>query len=98
MSALTLADVRTHLGFTAGEVTDDGYLELLMAGALRSTENFIDRAVSVDDPDEGAINTAMLLLIGHWYANREAVAVGTQKAEMPMAVSWLLMPVRKWVC
>lgn len=38
---------------------------------------------------------AILLLIGHWYANREAVNVGTSVTELPMAVDALIQPYRK---
>jgi uncharacterized phiE125 gp8 family phage protein len=41
-----------------------------------------------------AIKQAMLLLVGHWYANRESVAVGTIATELPQAVSALLSPYR----
>lgn len=40
------------------------------------------------------IKQAMLLLIGHWYANREAV--GTTKGEMDFAVKSLLSMHRIW--
>jgi uncharacterized phiE125 gp8 family phage protein len=39
-----------------------------------------------------AIKQAMLLLIGHWYANREAVVIGGPAVELPMAVAALLRP------
>ena len=46
-----------------------------------------------------AIRAGMLLLIGHWYAQREAVVVGQQAAVvLPMAVEALLMPYRRVVC
>ncbi len=38
----------------------------------------------------GAITQAMLLLIGHWYKNREAV--GEQQFQLPLAVDALLAP------
>lgn len=95
MTALTLDDVRQHV---KPDGDQDTYLELLMAAARRSVENQIDRPIVDDEPDEAVINAAMLLLVGHWFANREAVVVGTQKAEMPMAVSYLLMPIKKWTC
>ena len=51
-----------------------------------------------DDPDPILLNNdvkaAMLLLIGHWYANRESVAVGQTVAEVPLAVEALLQPYR----
>jgi uncharacterized phiE125 gp8 family phage protein len=40
------------------------------------------------------LKQAMLLLIGHWYANREASVVGTITAELPQAVGALLAPYR----
>lgn len=44
----------------------------------------------------GSIQAAMKLLIGHWYANREAVAVsaGTVPSEIAMGVDRLLWPYR----
>lgn len=41
-----------------------------------------------------AIRAAMKLLIGHWYANREAVNVGNITTELPLAVAALLAPYR----
>lgn len=45
-------------------------------------------AIDVPKP----IKQALLLLIGHWYANREAVNVGTTVIELPIAVRALLFP------
>jgi uncharacterized phiE125 gp8 family phage protein len=42
-----------------------------------------------------AIKAAILLLIGHWYANREAVSVGHVATELPMAVDALIEPYRR---
>jgi uncharacterized phiE125 gp8 family phage protein len=42
----------------------------------------------VDEP----IRQAMLLLIGHWYENREASIVGTSAVELPLGVRALLAP------
>ena len=40
------------------------------------------------------VRAAMLLMIGHWYANREAVVIGTITSEVPLAVNALLQPYR----
>ncbi|MDY6960316.1 MAG: head-tail connector protein [Pseudomonadota bacterium] len=40
-----------------------------------------------------ALRQAMLLMIGHWYANREAVSE-TSLSEVPMAAKWLFAPYR----
>lgn len=39
---------------------------------------------------------AIALLVGHYYANREAVIAGQQAAEVPMAVDALMQPFR-WI-
>ncbi len=60
-----------------------------------------------NDPDTGEpieaglvldadLTAAMLLLIGHWYENRESVVVGTITAELPMAVEALIGPYRHY--
>ena len=49
-----------------------------------------DSALVLDDD----ITAAMLLLIGHWYANRESVVLGTITSELPMAVESLISPYR----
>lgn len=43
-----------------------------------------------------AIVQAVMLLIGHWYANRETVTVGQSGVELPMASQALLSPYRIW--
>ncbi|WP_368658694.1 head-tail connector protein [Budvicia aquatica] len=43
---------------------------------------------------DGDIVTAMLLLIGHWYENRESVIIGTQASVVPIATDILLQPYR----
>ena len=39
---------------------------------------------------DNAIKQAVLLTIGHWYQNREAVIVGRIATELPMAAKYLL--------
>jgi uncharacterized phiE125 gp8 family phage protein len=43
------------------------------------------------------IKAAMKLLIGHWYAHRESVAVGTIATPLPQAVETLLWPFKVFV-
>lgn len=40
------------------------------------------------------IKQAALLLIGHWYANRETVVVGTITSQLPMAYQSIIQPYR----
>ena len=39
-----------------------------------------------------AINAAVLLIVGHLYANREDVVAGVSVAQMPNGAEWLLAP------
>jgi len=39
---------------------------------------------------------AILLLVGHFYENREAVVLATQPAKLPLAVESLTLPWRAW--
>lgn len=43
-----------------------------------------------------SILAAVLMMISHWYSNREAVATGQTAQEMPLAVQALLAPFRQW--
>jgi uncharacterized phiE125 gp8 family phage protein len=43
-----------------------------------------------------ALKQAMLLLIGHWYRNREPVSIGNIVTPLPMSVDALLGPYRTW--
>lgn len=42
-----------------------------------------------------ALKQAILLLVGHWYENREAVNIGNITTELPMAVNALISPYRR---
>lgn len=46
-------------------------------------------------PAPPAIEQALLLLIGHWYGNRETVAA-TTFSELPFATQAMLAPYRVW--
>ncbi|PLX37002.1 MAG: hypothetical protein C0605_08005 [Hyphomicrobiales bacterium] len=42
-----------------------------------------------------AIKQAILLMIAHWYENRETTLVGASVADLPMGAAWLLAPYRR---
>lgn len=43
-----------------------------------------------------AIKRALLLLVAHWYANREASSIDVVVSDIPMGVDALLAPFRVW--
>lgn len=58
--------------------------------------SYVISPLSADDL--AVVAQAMLLLIGGWYRNRESVQVDARgvPAEIPLAVTWLLQPLRQW--
>lgn len=77
------------------------YVENHTGRTLYATAEEIPKDAETGEPtDEHAlvldddITTAMLLLIGHWFENRESVVVGTITSELPMAVQALISPYR----
>ena len=69
------------------------YAESALAWALWFCDN--PKLLEVED-FPASFKAALLLLIGHSYANREAVVVGTITAEVPIAVESLLWSSRNW--
>lgn len=59
---------------------------------IRWRAGYGDESEAFDMP--GSIKQAMLLLLGHWYSNREAVVVGTISGVLSLAVESLLRPHR----
>ena len=93
---VTLEQVKTHLRL-ASSGREDAYLMILIAAARRAIENLTGRDIAVDVPtlderDKDVVAQASLLLIGQWYSNREAVGVNV--SEIPLAVQFLLNPLR----
>lgn len=98
--------VKQHCRIDPEFADDDTLLTTYCGAAARYVETWTRRTLyeTKDSPgyaeDEDAIlygddvKAAMLLLIGHWYANRESVVVGQTVAEMPFAVESLLQPYR----
>lgn len=54
-----------------------------------------NRRVALGMVANDLIRAAILLTIGHLYANREEVVVGASVAELPMSSKYLLQPYRK---
>ena len=87
--------IRKHLRV---DYEDEDELIILYAeSALAWALWYCDNSKLVEAADfPASFKSAMLLLIGHSYANREAVVVGTITAEVPMAVESLRWSSRNW--
>ncbi|WP_231359846.1 head-tail connector protein [Escherichia coli] len=106
MAFLEPSLVRSHCRIDDDFTCDDNLLEIYTGAAARYVETWTRRKLYktndepgfADDADRLLLNddvrTAMLLLIGHWYANREAVNIGNITSAVPFAVEALLQPYR----
>ena len=105
---IALEEAKAHLRVEFSD--DDAYISALITAAREYVEAFQNRLIAVRNYEEGEKASegeriepagamerqAMLLLIGHWYANREAVTVGVSSSEVPIAATDLLYFNRKW--
>lgn len=84
------------LASTVYEVTGDDPAKVVLATdqdwpeVYERTDAVTIRIVTGYDTIPATIKAAMLLLIGHWYENREQVAVGSIATSIPYAVDALL--------
>ena len=92
---LTLAEVKTHLR-VGSDATEDALITTYITAAREYVEGYQNRVyLSSDEAVEaetmtGIERAACLLLIGHWYENRQAVVLGTPPSEVPFTVKALL--------
>lgn len=102
---IDLALVKTHLKVD-GDAEDtlvQGYIDAAISTfELWTNRKLIAEGGQLPDPIGNAlfitkaISQGALLLVGHWYANRETVAIGTIATELPMATNALWLP-HRWV-
>lgn len=105
ISAEQLAQIKAHLKVDSDD--EDSLIEAYASAAVDYVERFCDGALvgTLTPPVEGEISAreviftsgiwaAMLLLIGHWYVNREAAAQNL--SEVPLGVEALLIRHRRW--
>ena len=92
---LTLAEVKTHLR-VGSDNSEDALITTYITAAREYVEGYQNRIYLSTDEEvtaetmTGIEKAACLLLIGHWYENRQAVVLGTPPSEVPFAVKALL--------
>lgn len=102
---LDLATVKAHLRVDGSE--EDSLIQGYADAAISTFELWTNRQLIAEGetlPEPAgntliitkAIRQGALLLVGHWYANREAVATGTIATELPLATNALWRP-HRWV-
>lgn len=102
---LDLDLVKNHCRVESGN-DDDALLNAYIKAAGKYVETYTRRKLYENAEMEGYaededhllptedIQVAMLLLVGHWYENRETVIVGQSAIAIPFAVESLLQPYR----
>lgn len=99
MEFLQLEEIKKHLNIDEDFTDDDLYIESLGTVAENVVERHIDVKLNTLDTEAGdlppALRQAMLLLIGHLYANREAVGPVNDK-ELPLGYKYLLDLYTDW--
>lgn len=103
---LTKEQVKTHCRIDANSTEEDAWIETSIKGAVlyvqkwtrrRLYENAADPLYPLD-PDAllygEDIEMAMLMLIGHWYENRETVSVGSTTSALAFSTEAILQPYR----
>ncbi len=82
---------------------DDSLLTLYCGAAHKAIKNFINRPLFEkevpEDCSNGIIITddiklAIMMMVGHWYENREPVNIGNIVNEVPFSFRFLLEPYR----
>ncbi|WP_407906778.1 head-tail connector protein [Escherichia coli] len=103
---LDLETIKQHCNVEPDFTDDDKLLTLYSGAAARYVENWTRRKLYEtenspgysDDPAPLLLNddvkAAILLLTGHWYANREVVNTGNITTALPFTVEALLQPYR----
>ena len=91
---IDLVLVKAHLRVDGTE--EDALIGAYLNGAVEYVQQHCDRRI-VEAPETSEqmaltddVKQAILLLVGHWYANREEVVTGVSASRLPMGVAALL--------
>lgn len=104
---IAIEDIRAQCRLDDDITGEDAYLQMLLQAATRHVEVCIQKTLvplaGWDPAAEGAeskqpltddLRLAVLFLIGHWYANRESVVIGTITSEVPLTFDALIQQYR----
>ena len=99
--------VKKHLRVELDETDQDDLIQGYTDAAISAFESWTNRTLVATDAElDGAAENAMvitkgieqgaLLLIGHWFNNRESSLIGATVSELPLATKALWQP-HRWV-
>lgn len=92
---VTLAEAKLHLRINSGDGSEDTLIQDLIDTATEYCENYTGKKLADGVPK--TIKQALLLLIAHWYTNREAVvASNAVPREVELTVRTLLNQNKVW--
>lgn len=103
MPWITLEEVKHQCRLEIDDTSQDLLLDLYIGAAKHAIEQHTDRELVESLPEAPTarhlvitddIRLATLLIIGHWFNNRESVA-DFEKTEVPLAFGFLLSPYRR---
>lgn len=84
---MTLDEIKNYLRIDGS--LDDSLLSSLQSAA----ESYIKNSIEVDDVEDERFNLAVLLLVGHWYKNREATTSQNLQS-IPLGVLSMIQQLR----
>jgi hypothetical protein len=97
---LDLPTVKLHL--RVDDATEDALIGVYVTAAEEFAMQFLGRTIYADATAQGsdadgivinpAVQAALLLIVGHLYANREDVVVGASVSALPHGADCLLQP------
>ncbi|MGQ2971832.1 head-tail connector protein [Brevundimonas mediterranea] len=90
---MTLDEAKAFLRFDSDD--EDTLISSLMATATETAMAHAD-GLAEDDEAPESVKTAALLLMAHWFENREAVNIGNITTMVPLGALWLANRYRKW--
>jgi hypothetical protein len=99
VSYITLLEAAQHLRLAdtleeADALPDKDILNVYITAAAEVVENYINQPLTGFEAVPFSLKSAMLLLIGHLYENREEVTVGVNANQLPKASEYLMNPYR----
>jgi len=106
MPLLGLDQIKAQLNLEPEDTSEDNYLRLLGDAAARACELRTGRYIDPSDQPLGSLAApftetdltmlrhAALIMVAEWYLNRENTGAVSGIAELPLAVTWLLDPLK----